>query len=162
MKTSDPFEECVSYAFRLELLPAYLVSGSNERFDKYKRTGTLSDGANRGWADTISKCVQRGCRVMRLRALSTPISAYEEYEIKAGYRDGIRAGEEIHTISRADISSRQDFWAFDDKLIRRMNYDEKGRYIGSDTEAMSASTRAEVARLLGVFHESTPVVVLRP
>ena len=162
MKIKDPFKECMSYAFRLELLPVYLVPGSNERFDEYKRTGTLLPDADSKWAKTVSGCVGRGCKVMRLRALSSPISPYEDYEVKAGYQDGIRAGEEIRTISRTSISSRRDFWAFDDRLIQWKNYDKEGHYIGSDTEDMTASTRAEVARLLAVFHESTLVDLLRP
>lgn len=47
-----------------------------------------------------------GISVKRLRAVSIPNSDYERYELEAGYRPGVLAGEDIRVCERNKIDGR--------------------------------------------------------
>lgn len=153
----DPFDECRIEAFRYEGLPDYKVSGSDERFAEYQRTGRISDDANSDWTDTVRSLRERGCHIRRLRALSDPPSAYEDYELNAGYRPGIKSGEEIRAVGRDTLPISGDFWAFDDKWIQWIDYGPDGEYLGSRTQEMTADDLKLVDEFRNYFNAATVV-----
>jgi len=97
------------------------------------------------WSNTISSALKRGARMERLRLTSTPPTLYERFEIEAGYRAGVLAGEDIRTLPYSEARD-QDFWAFDDKYFMSMNYAEDGEFLGFDVLDMTDELLSMVNR----------------
>lgn len=154
MSALDPMKSCTRYAFRLEVLPFYRGGHVGKRFDAYLHVPLNELPIDHEWVDTINSARQRGCRMMRLRLLSDPLSAYERYEIDAGYRPGMAAGEEIRLRVHPDRSDLIDFWAYDDEWIEELHYSEEGILLRGDLRRMNEQDIKTVHAWMDEFEES--------
>ena len=94
---------------------------------------------------------------MRLRAVSSPLSAYEEFELMAGYSAGMKAGEEIRVIDKSTLSSsfsHFDYWCFDAKVIEVIHYGSHGEHLGSDIRAMTPLEQTMFRYHLELFNDA--------
>lgn len=158
--TSDPFNSFSKIAFRVEALPFYADSdGRSLELEEYVERGTLPDSHNEDWAAVIRSAGARGARVARLRLVSNPLSAYEDFEIAAGYRAGMRAGESIRVAQHGDVEVPFDFWSFDGEVIAEMRYDGAGNFLGREIRAASKSDLNLVEKFWSIY-ESSPQVTI--
>lgn len=159
MTMRDPFESFSKLAFRVEALPFYASSGGvSEELVYYQKHGTVPSNHNLEWSSMVKQAVARGARVARLRLVSTPLSEYEKYEIDAGYKSGIMAGEEVRIADPTTRMPSHDFWLYDNRIMEEMRYDDLGNFIGSDVRDASPSELATAAFYWNVFELSNQVV----
>lgn len=154
---SDPFLDANRFAFRLELLPHYAddSSGRSDELEFFLKTGSVPSGHNDSWVDLIKMTRARGVRVMRLRAVSEPLSAYEEFELKKGYLAGMEAGEEIRIIGKSDLNEDFDcfdYWCFDAEIIEVIQYGAHGEHLGADIREMTPEEQEMLQYHLGLFN----------
>jgi len=155
---ADPFDTFTKLAFRVEALPQYVdADGSSRELEDFKRHGQLPPDHNHEWANQVAAARDRGARVARLRIVSSPISEYESFEIRAGYAAGIAAGEEIRITTQAGPSAPVDFWAYDGTVLEVMKYDTSGRFLGSDIRDMTVADTEMVDSYWDIFEKATPI-----
>lgn len=140
----DPFETFRECAFRFEALDHYSddPTGNSGELDHFLQYGVTEEGHNSEWASLIEAAVQRGGVVRRLRAVSSPPSPYENYELRAGYGAGRAAGETIRVVDRMHTNADDpDYWLYDDDQIEILHYGERGEFLGSTVRSVQDSDR---------------------
>lgn len=152
----DPMHSFRDQAFRVESLPDYTVGGRPDpEMVRFLQGDVVNDDLE--WIGTVRAARARGARVLRLRLVSDELSDYERYELLAGYKAGVAAGEEIRVARRSADATVADFWAYDDASIEWMRYDETGEFIDSEVVAMDAETHALIKTWLAQFDAATPL-----
>lgn len=124
-KTIPPFHELIAAtthsAVHLEMRdtyvpddPSFIAWQGGPPFDRTER--------ERRWHRLIGEAVGRGVRVRRARIVSEPVSDYIRFEHSVTESMNIAAGEEVRWLPRRRASDLalpgNDFWAFDDRLVR--------------------------------------------
>lgn len=129
--------DCTRSAVHLELRDHYGTPEEAEDFDTWLRTGQLdTDPRSPDWApwvDLVSETVARGVTVRRARVISEPASDYIRYE-HASTIVNLRAGELVRWLPRHLASGialpDNDFWLFDEQVIRWGYFDSNGGRVG--------------------------------
>ncbi|MDG4531910.1 DUF6879 family protein [Streptomyces sp. AV19] len=112
-------------AVHLEMRDIYGVAGEAEEFEQWKRTGEVdldpeSEGWSR-WTALVRQAVARGVVMRRARIVSEPVSQYIKYE-HATTAVNVTVGEQVRWLPRRRTSDialpGNDFWLFDDRLVR--------------------------------------------
>jgi len=89
--------------------------------------------ASRAWYDLVREHTARGVRFRRARIVSEPVSDYIRFEHEATAGLNIAAGEEVRWLPRRRASDLclpgNDFWLFDDRLIRFHHFSGDGRVV---------------------------------
>jgi hypothetical protein len=122
-------------AFRLEMMPAYLIDSEAESFRLW-REGQPEPAwrSERPWLATVRSAVARGASMQRVRIVQRPLSDYIRFEFDWGYPANIEAGEDIRVLELGPGEAfpyvADDFWLFDDETAVWMDYDEHGRFVG--------------------------------
>lgn len=121
--------------FRLETLPQYLVPQEADEFAAWQagepvplRTPENSPGLAR-----VQRDVARGFRWYRVHILDQPLTAYLRFELYGYLLENQPAGTEIYVVDRDDhpdlAELHEDFLIFDDEIVVRMVYDDKGYFL---------------------------------
>lgn len=155
MTLSELFDTFQLSAFRLEGLSVYSVQEEKEALEYYQSHGHVPAEFGDDWAKFVKQQTESGKILQRLRLLSDDPTDYELFELNA--YSGLKNGEDIRYAKRSDHSYDYDFWLFDSRWLARMNYDSKGRYIGSHVSEMTQDDREKVGRWL-VLYNSAPSV----
>ena len=126
------FENFKKYAFRLELLQEYDVEEEKEAIEKFLKSAKIEP--DKEWINIIKKARRRKAIMQRVRVINLPLTDYLKFEIKA-YQFNIASGENIYFIYQEEFDKlnseiNYDFWLFDDKIVLKMNYNNKGKFIG--------------------------------
>jgi hypothetical protein len=129
------FAQCERSAVHLEARdeytpddPVYLDWKAGKAFDPAE--------AWRDWYELMRATVARGVRIRRVRIVSEPITDFirYEYEITAGLN--IAAGELVRWLPRRRTSDLcipgNDFWVFDDRLVRLGYFAGNGEYLDDE------------------------------
>lgn len=153
---TDPFLTVKKLAFRLEVLPHYAdnSSGDSADLEYFKATGSVPEKHNETWIKLIEAARRRGATVLRLRAVSDPLSPYENFELRQGYNAGLRAGEQIHIIERSILSRPFDYWCFDGELIEVIKYGDYGEHLGSDIRRTTLEDKIMLRQHLDIFYQA--------
>lgn len=125
-------------AFRMEMLPQYLVDHLNPNFKAFLAGDPIPppNPAGTRWSDMIREHVAAGRIMARVHILPDKLTPYLKYEIEWGYTKNAVAGDDIRIMlpDRCDQELRrvltQDFWIFDDELVVLVDYDPQGRFKG--------------------------------
>ena len=129
----DTFER---EAFRLETLDDYGKSGNIDAYRAFLAGGQQSDDYNASWVEEVRSHTGKGKRVYRVHILSRPLTDYLRFELGWGYRKNMSGGEEFFILDTTDrpspLENVPDFWFFDSETVAVMNYDETGKFVGSD------------------------------
>lgn len=138
-----PFSEliagCKHSAVHLEMRDAYAVDDEKGPFAEW-RTGfrhAPEDRASwwRPWLDLIQETVSRGVVVRRARIVSEPVTAYIRFEHSNTFTN-IAAGEHVRWLPRRRASDialpGNDFWLFDDRLVRWNHFTGDGTSAGQE------------------------------
>lgn len=149
----DPFLDVSRFAFRLELLPHYAddSTGLSADLEHFIKTGKVLDNHNKAWVDLVESVVSRGGRVMRLRAVSSPLSPYEEFELKIGYCAGISAGEQVRVVDRSLLEGAFDYWCFDGEMLEVIQYGNSGEHLGAKMRGVLPEDRDMLQRHIQLF-----------
>lgn len=144
-------------AFRLETLPSYEESdGQSDDFAYYRVHGTVPERHNQDWALMVESLRNRGVLVHRLRLVSEPLSQYEAFEVQAGYKAGMRAGEDVRVVRRDSswLGEIDDMWVYDSSVIEELNYGPGGQFLGSTLRGVDSNDAAVLAELYQVFERA--------
>ncbi len=105
---------------RFETRDAYDI-GQASGFERWQRTGDLSDHKWTGFPDIVDEAVGRGVRWRRVRIISRPASEYMRWE-HAVTDENVKFGEDIRWLWRDEAADLMipaaDCWVFDNRIIR--------------------------------------------
>ncbi|MFE3887026.1 DUF6879 family protein [Streptomyces lydicus] len=122
---SELMESAHHSAVFLQMRDYYNVSGETEDFATWQRTGRREIDPDseywKSWVEVVSQAVARGVAIRRARIVSEPVSDSIRY-MHAGVIVNVNAGEQVRWLPRRRASDialpGNDFWLFDDHLIR--------------------------------------------
>ncbi|MBC3844044.1 hypothetical protein GXW82_39180 [Streptacidiphilus sp. 4-A2] len=154
-------------AVHLEMRDVYEVDASDEDFQHWRRTGRRREDPEywSEWSDLIGRATARGVSVRRARIVSEPVTEYIRFE-HAGTDSIIAAGEAVRWTPRRNVSDialpGNDFWLFDDRVVRFGFFSGDGSYTGEEWTELSAVVRLCTAAFAavwerGVAHEEYKV-----
>jgi hypothetical protein len=106
--------------------------------------------ASQEWYDFVREHTARGVRFRRARIVSEPLSDYIRFEHEATAGLNVAAGEEVRWLPRKLARGLSvpvnDFWVFDDRLVRFGYFAGGGTYLGDeltdDTETVCTCAEA--------------------
>ena len=91
-------------------------------FLRWLETGNLGHFDFTKWPERIGESVARGVVFRRARIVSEPVTDYIRYEHALTGPNNLAAGEQVRRLPRRQASDialpGNDFWVFDDQLIR--------------------------------------------
>ncbi|MFE6287691.1 DUF6879 family protein [Streptomyces sp. NPDC057877] len=130
---------CTRSAVHLEMRDQYGISDEAEAFSTWRRSGQRdTDPTSENWASwvtLISSTVTRGVVVRRARIVSEPVTDYIRWE-HAGTPVNVHAGEHVRWLPRRRASDialpGNDFWLFDNRLIRWNHFTGDGAWAGQE------------------------------
>jgi hypothetical protein len=126
-------------ALHMEMRDHYQVDEEADDMARWRETGVRDvDPTSPGWGPWIAKvrdATARGVAVQRVRIISEPTSEYIRYE-HAGTDMNTLAGEEVRWLPRTQVSDLclpgNDFWVFDDRLVRFHYFAGDGQWLYDD------------------------------
>lgn len=139
---AELLQDCTRSAIHLETRDQYAVSDEADRFSTWLATGQRdTDPTSENWAswvDLISRAVARGITVRRARIVSEPVTDYIRWE-HAGTVINVHAGEQVRWLPRRRASDialpGNDFWLFDERVIRWNHFTGDGGWAGQEISA---------------------------
>lgn len=153
MSSSEPtiaelMGQCTRSAVHLEMRDHYGVAQEADDFRVWLETGQLdTDPASPDWApwvDLVSQATARGVAVRRARIVSEPVSDYIRYE-HASTVVNVQAGEDVRWLPRRQSSDialpSNDFWLFDDRVIRWGYFSSNGAMVGHEISDEPAAVK---------------------
>ena len=162
-----PFAEllagCTRTAVHLEMRDVYGVENEDAEFDAW-RSGFRVDPADRAswWNDfhtTVEAATSRGVVVRRVRVISEPPSDYIRFEHASTFQN-LEAGEDVRWLPRSGASDLllpgNDFWLFDDALLRFGLFSGDGRFVGHTLTDDQQIVRQCGAAFAAVWERATP------
>jgi hypothetical protein len=158
MPSSEPsFAEllgrCRRSAVHLELRDSYAAT---DRFEAWKRGERINWEDRDSWwhpyDQLIADTVSRGVVIRRARVISEPVSDYIRWEHYVTHAN-VTAGEEVRWLPRrlatAVALPGNDFWLFDDALLRVHHFSGDGAVVEDEITA-----DAEVVKLCSTAFEA--------
>lgn len=135
MSKVPPFSELIaatsSSAVHLEMRDSY--TPDDPQFLEWKAGKPRPEPASPTWYDLVRTHVARGVRFRRARIVSEPLSDYIRFEYEATAGLNVAAGEEVRWLPRRRASNLclpgNDFWLFDDRLIRFHHFSGDGAIV---------------------------------
>jgi hypothetical protein len=116
--------------------------------------------ASPAWYDLVREHVARGVRFRRGRIVSEPVSDYIRFEHEATAGLNVAAGEEVRWLPRCRASDLclpgNDFWLFDERLIRFHHFDGDGRIVEDELCDDPAVIRACATAFETVWERAVP------
>lgn len=160
---ADLMDQCTRSAVHLEMRDHYGVAAEAEDFRKWLETGHVdTDPASPGWApwvDLVSRAVARGVAVRRARIVSEPVTDYIRYE-HASTAVNVHAGEQVRWLPRRQASTialpGNDFWLFDDRIIRWGHFSGDGALVGHDISEDPVAVKLCTDAFEAVWDRATP------
>ncbi|MEY9937274.1 DUF6879 family protein [Streptacidiphilus sp. MAP5-3] len=138
----EPFYTCTSRAWHLEMRDSYEGTAEDDPdFHAWRAAGCPDLELDwvrtylKDWTDVTRAMVGRGVDVRRARIVSEPVTEYIrwEHQLTPVNLDG---GEKVRWLSRAECSDLflpgNDFWVFDDTVIRFGYFKGNGGYLRDD------------------------------
>ena len=155
--------DCTRSAVHLEMRDHYGVAAEADAFRAWLATGHLDTGPGSPdwapWVDLVSRTVVRGVAVRRARIISEPVSDYIRYE-HASTEVNVHAGEQVRWLPRhraSDIAlPGNDFWLFDDRMIRWGYFAGNGAMVGHEISEDPAAAKLCAEAFDGVWSRAIP------
>ncbi|WP_432045248.1 DUF6879 family protein [Streptomyces asiaticus] len=160
---TDLIAHCTRSAVHLEMRDHYGVAAEVEEFREWQQTGNVdTDPGSPGWApwvEAVTSAVARGVVVRRARIVSEPVTDYIRYE-HASTAVNVHAGEQVRWLPRRHASDialpGNDFWLFDDHLIRWGFFSGNGALIGHEISDDPAAVKLCAEAFDAVWARATP------
>lgn len=154
---------CTRSAVHLEMRDVYAVDEEAEEFQAWRR-GFRHDPADRAswwrpWLDLMQETVGRGVVVRRARIVSEPVSEYIRFEHSDTFTN-VAAGEQVRWLPRRRASDialpGNDFWLFDDRLIRWNHFTGDGASAGHEDSDDPAAAKLCAQAFEAVWGRAVP------
>jgi len=166
--TVPPFGELIeataSSAVHLEMRDAY--TPSDPEFLDWKAGRQRAVPASPGWYDLVREHTARGVRFRRARVVSEPVSDFIRFEYESTAGLNIAAGEQVRWLPRRRASDLclpgNDFWLFDDRLIRFHYFSGDGEIVADQLCSDPAVIAACTAAFEAVWDRAVPHAEYRP
>ncbi|GAA2664526.1 MULTISPECIES: DUF6879 family protein [Actinosynnema] len=136
---AELFAGCRTSAVHLEMREVY--EPADPAFQDWL-SGVRADPVERfrDWYDLVVATVARGVEIRRARIVSEPVTDYIRHEHEDTAALNVAAGERVRWLPRREASDLalpgNDFWLFDDRLVRFGHFAGDGTYLGDEiTEA---------------------------
>jgi len=160
---AELMDECTRSAVHLEMRDHYGVASEADDFRTWLETGRLdTDPGSQDWApwvDLVSRAVARGVGVRRARIVSEPVSDYIRYE-HASTGVNVHAGEQVRWLPRRSASDialpGNDFWLFDDQVIRWGYFSGDGAMVGHEVSEDPAAAKLCAESFEAVWARAIP------
>lgn len=148
--------DCQYSAVHLEMRESYAVEVEEESFAAWKSGSRRNPDDRDSWWNEfhtqVADAVDRGVSVRRARIVSEPVTEYIRYEHSGTFMN-IAAGEQVRWLPRRQASDialpGNDFWLFDDKLVRFGFFSGDGALVGREL-----NDDPDVAKLCGTAFEA--------
>jgi hypothetical protein len=152
--TLPPFSELIAATTRsavhLEMRDAYTPFDPEFQAWKQGKPRTPPDTPD-WWHNLVREHAARGIRFRRARIVSEPVSDYIRFEHEATGWLNVAAGEEVRWLPRRRASDLclpgNDFWLFDDRLIRFHHFSGDGEIVEDEL----CDDLAVIARCMAAF-----------
>jgi hypothetical protein len=122
--------------------------------------------AYRAWYDLIRATVARGVSVRRARVVSEPVTDYIRFEYDVTGALNVAAGERVRWLPRRRASDLllpgNDFWVFDDRLVRFGHFDGNGEHLDDELTEDPAVVRLCSDAFEQVWSRATDHSAYRP
>lgn len=168
MATVPPFSELIATAtasaVHLEARDAY--TPDDPRFLDWLEGKPVPEPALPDWYALVRAHVARGIRFRRARVVSEPLAPYIrfEYEVTSGLN--IAAGEDVRWLPRKRARElcvpANDFWVFDDRLVRFGYFAGDGTFLEHELSDDPAAARTCAEAFEVVWERATPHAEYRP
>jgi hypothetical protein len=164
-----PFEELMAgtqrSAAHLEMRDAYAPGDPSfiawQGGPPYNRTQRETD-----WRALIGGARTRGVAVRRARIVSEPVTPYIRFEYDVTDSMNITAGEQVRWLPRRRASDLalpgNDFWVFDDRLVRFGHFAGDGTVIGHEMSEDPAVVKLCAAAFEAVWERAIDHKDYRP
>lgn len=146
-------------AVHLEARDTY--TPDSERFlrwlDGYRADPADRESWWRPFHSQVAEAVARGVAVRRVRIVSEPVTPYIRYEYEVTYQN-LAAGEQVRWLPRRRASDLclpgNDFWLFDDRLVRFHHFAGDGTSLGPGPEGKEFRDEPTVIKLCAAAFEA--------
>ncbi len=165
------FDHFQTSAVRLETLPLYAISETNEyaEYEAYKAGKEIEGFANQGWIDCLEDWKGEGKTISRVRICPEPVTDYFKYEFSWCYPRNMTSGERISFVSHTDAAKVDDsnmladYWLFDNAHLVQLLYDDQGEYVTCKeiTDVDNASKIKELIRNLMSISKSYAEIIIK-
>jgi hypothetical protein len=133
---------------------------SDPEFLAWKRGTPRPVPASPDWYALVREHVARGVRFRRARIVSEPVSDYIRFEHEATGGLNVAAGEEVRWLPRRLASDLclpgNDFWLFDDRLIRFHHFSGDGEIVEDELASDPAVIRMCAAAFEAAWGRAIP------
>ena len=168
MGTVPPFSELIaataSSAVHLEMRDAY--TPDDQRFLDWLAGKPLPRPANPAWSELVRIHTARGVRFRRLRVVSEPLADYIRFEHAITSEVNVSAGEDVRWLPRRRASDLclpgNDFWLFDDRLIRFSYFSGDGHILEDEMVSVPAVARMCSAAFEAAWERAIQHTAYRP
>ncbi|MGW1430569.1 DUF6879 family protein [Streptomyces sp. NPDC002431] len=152
--------QCERSALHLELRDSYAPT---ERFEAWKRGERISWEDRESWWDPydqlIEDTVARGVVIRRARVVSEPVSEYIRWEHYVTHANVV-AGEQVRWLPRRRTTAislpGNDFWLFDDALLRVHHFSGEGVVVEDEITADPEAVKLCSAAFEAVWEQAIP------
>ncbi|MDX6745096.1 DUF6879 family protein [Actinocorallia sp. A-T 12471] len=132
--------------------PSYLAFVGGPPFDRAEREAH--------WHGLVGPLVARGVRVRRARIVSEPVTDYIAFEHSVTRSMNVAAGEEVRWLPRTMASDLllpgNDYWVFDDRLVRFGHFSGVGEILGHTLSEDPAVVKQCAAAFEAVWERAVP------
>jgi hypothetical protein len=138
----------------------------DQRFVGWLAGKPLPRPANPAWSALVQAHTARGVRFRRARLVSEPLGDYIRFEHAITGEVNISAGEDVRWLPRHRASDLclpvNDFWLFDDRLIRFSYFSGHGDIVADELVSDPAVARMCAAAFEAVWERSIPHADYQP
>ena len=168
MAKVSPFSELIATtttsAVHMEMRDTY--TPDDQRFISWLAGKPVPEPANPDWYELVRTHVARGIRFRRARVVSEPLADYTRFEYAITSGLNIAAGEQVRWLPRRRASDLclpgNDFWVFDDRLVRFGHFAGNGDFLDHELEDRPAVISMCKAAFEAVWERATPHAKYRP
>jgi hypothetical protein len=168
MAKVPPFSELIaattSSAVHLEMRDTY--TPDDQRFIGWLAGKPVPEPALPDWYELVRSHVARGIRFRRARVVSEPLADYIRFEHAVTSGLNVAAGEEVRWLPRRRASDLclpgNDFWVFDDRLIRFGYFAGNGEFLDDELDDRPAVIGMCSAAFEAVWERAIPHAEYRP
>lgn len=160
---TDLLSSATRSAVHLEMRDAYAVDYESGPFADW-RAGFRHDPSDRPswwrpWLDLVQETVARGVVMRRARIVSEPVSEYTRF-LYDGTFTNVAAGELVRWLPRREASAialpGNDYWLFDDQIVRWNHFTGEGQSAGGEVTADPAAVKLCAEAFEAVWAHATP------
>jgi hypothetical protein len=167
MAKVPPFSELIAATTRsavhLELRDTY--TPDDQRFIGWLAGKPVPVPASPEWSELVRASTARGVTIRRARIVSEPLSDYIRFE-HVITESNIAAGEQVRWLPRKLARGLSvpvnDFWVFDDRLVRLGYFAGDGTYLDDEVTDDPAIVRACSVAFEAVWELAIPHADYRP